>query len=162
MKRKLSLGAVTLVLLYAGVGFVLRACASDETKIRRLLGEMETAYDEGQPGACVRPLAKGWRHAGYELDREQLLGALFQISRERDRETHELLSRVAVDEDAAEIAVDGAHATLACEAVFSRLRRGTWQETWRLRVEAELAHGPDGWQIVASRHHDLAGTELGR
>ena len=162
MARKILGLVLALGALYLVGAWLVDTFTSDETKIRRIVADMEEAYNAGKPGSCVGPLAKDWRHEGYELDRELLLGALFQASRERDRETKQLLSCVAVDEDAAEVTLDGERATLACEAVFSRLRHGAWEETWRIHAEAELADGDDGWRIVKSRHQDLRGTQLGR
>lgn len=160
--KKILIGLVALTVLYLGTTFLIRSLASDETKIRWLVAGMEEAYNGGHAGQCVAPLAKNWRHAGTELDRELLLGALFQASRERDPKTRQHLSRVEVDEDAAAVTVTGERATFGADATFSRLRRGAWEETWRLRIEAELENGADGWEIVASRHTDLRGTHLGR
>jgi hypothetical protein len=160
--KKIVLSALALLGLWlAGRGLV-RFLASDETKIRWLVEQMETGYNEGKPGTCVGPLAKGWRHEGYELDREMLLGGLFQAARDRDKETRALRSQVALEPDSLVITVDGARATLTAEARFRRLRAGKWQDTWHLAIEAELEDGEDGWEIVQSRHTDLAGTQLGR
>jgi len=153
----LALGA-----LYAGVAFLVEVLTPEETKIRRLLGDMEEAYNAGRPGSCVEPVAKDWHHEGHEIDRELLFGALVQTALDRDRETKELRTRVELDEDAAEVAVDGERATAACDATFFRLRAGQWSESWRVHLEAELEDRDDGWEIVRSRHRDLAGTHLGR
>ena len=162
MARKILLSLLALAGLYLGVGLVVRFLASDETRIRWLIEQMEEAYNDGRPGSCVGPLARDWKHEGYSIDREMLLGGLFQAARERDKETRQLRSRVEVDEDALEIALDGERATLATEAVFSRLRAGQWERTWHLRIQAELVDGDEGWKIVKSRHEDLSGTHLGR
>ena len=161
MKRVL-LALLALLCLFLGGRGLARFFASDETKIRRLVAGMEEAYDEGRPGSCVGPLARDWHHEGSEIDRQLLLGALFQTARDRDSQTRELRSRVEVDEEAAVIVVDGERATLRLEAVFSRLRQGQWSESWRARIEAELVDGDDGWEIVHSRHEDVTGTHLGR
>jgi hypothetical protein len=162
MFRKILLLALALGALWVVGAWLVELLTSDETKIRRLVADMEEAYNAGSPGSCVGPLARDWRHEGYEVDRELLLGGLFQAARERDRETKQLRTRVEVDEDAMEVTVEGEHAALACDAVFSRLRAGQWNETWRAHLEAELADGDDGWKIVRSRHRDLRGTHLGR
>jgi hypothetical protein len=162
MVKKLLGLALALGALYVVGAWLVDLFTSDETKIRRIVAGMEEAYNEGRPGSCVGPLAKDWRHEGHEIDRELLLGALFQTARDRDRETKELRTRVEVDEEAAEVSVDGERASLACDATLSRLRAGQWSETWRVHIEAELADGDDGWEIVESRHRDLAGTHLGR
>ena len=162
MKKILLIAGAAVALFLAG-RWLVRALASDETKIRRLIESMEAGYDEGQPSKCVGPLAQGWRHEGYELDRELLRGALLQTAlQDRDRETKALSTRVDVLPDSIAITVDGETAKLACEAVFSRLRKGTWEETWRFEAEAELVDGEDGWEIVNSRHVDVRGTQLGR
>jgi hypothetical protein len=160
--KKILLGALTLAGLYLVSGVVIRFLASDETKIRWLVETMEEAYNAGRPGKCVGPLAKDWRHEGHGIDRDMLHGALFQVSRERDRETRELLSRVEVDEDALVISVDGDRATLQADTIFSRRRGAAWEPTWELSIEADLVDGDDGWEIVRSRHSDRAGTHLGR
>ncbi|HEX6885131.1 MAG TPA: hypothetical protein VF530_17285 [Planctomycetota bacterium] len=161
MKRVL-LAIAAVAALFLGVRGLVRHLAPDEVKIRRLVAAMEAAYNEGDPSGCVAPLARDWRHAGSEIDRRMLLGALFQTARDREKETRQLRSRVEVDEEAARVAVDGERATLTLEAVFARLRGGEWSETWRARIEAELVEGDDGWEIVQSRHEDLTGTHLGR
>lgn len=162
MKKILLMVSTGLVLILA-VRWLVLALASDETKIRRLVERMEAGYDEGQPSKCVGPLAEDWQHAGYELDRELLRGALLQTAlQDRDRETKELLTRVDVLPESLAITVDGETASLACEVVFSRLRKGAWEETWRMRAAADLVDGEDGWEIVRSRHEDLRGTQLGR
>lgn len=162
MAKRILFALIALVVLFLGARSLLRFFSSDETKIRRLVAQMEEAYNAGKPGSCVGPLSKDWRHEGYELDRELLLGALFQAARERDKETRQLRTRVEVDEQAVVVTVDGEHATLATEATFFRLRAGAWEESWRMRIEAELSDGDDGWEIVKSRHQDERGTHLGR
>ena len=162
MARKLLLPLLGIVALYLGVGFVVRFFTPAETKIRKRVAHMEDAYNRGNPGECIEPLARDWHHAGYELDRQMLFGALLQTAQERSHETRELLTRVTIDEDAATVNVQDERATLELEALFERRRGDTWHETWRIRVTAELVDGDDGWQIVASRHEDLRGTQLGR
>ena len=162
MLKRILLALAGLLFVYLGVGYLIHLLASDQTEIRWLVEDMEEAYNTGDAGDCVAPLARNWRHEGYELDRQVLLGAVFQASRERDRSTHEMLTRVEVAEDSIQVAVDGERATLTVEAVFWRLRKGAWEETWRIRVEGELADGEDGWKIVKTRHSDLRGTHLGR
>lgn len=162
MIRKLLLPVFALAVLYVLGAWLVELFTSDDTKIRRVVARMEAAYNAGKPGSCVGPLSRDWRHEGHEIDRDLLLGALFQTARDRDQETRELRTRVEVDEDAAEIAVDGETATLAAEATFFRRRAGAWEESWRIRVSAELANGADGWEIVKSLHQDLRGTHLGR
>ena len=160
---------VVLALCLAGLAALLTVTLTPWLLILLVLVWVWLALDERPStltlvgGAIVITAGFGETgHEGHSIDRQLLLGALFQAARERDRETRELLSKVEVDEDAAAITVEGERATLACEALFSRLRRGTWEEAWRARFTAELVDGDDGWEIVRSRHEDLRGTHLGR
>lgn len=162
MLRRALLPLLALGAAYLAVAGLIELFTSDETKIRRLVAQMEEAYNDGDPGDCVEPLAADWRHEGHELDRQMLFGALLQTARERDRETKQLRTRVEIDEDATVIVVDGDRATFTCDAVFFRLRAGAWAESWRMRAEAELVDGDYGWEIVRSRHADERGTHLGR
>ena len=161
-KFTLALLLASIPLAYIGSGVVRRWFASDETEIRWLVAGMEEAYNAGDPSDCVEPIATGWQHAGSELDRRMLFGALLQIAQERERETRQLRSRVEIDEEAATIAVAGERATLALDAQFLRRKGAEWQPSWQARITAELVDGGDGWEIVASAHEDLAGTHLGR
>lgn len=161
-KFTLALTLASLPLAWLGSGFVLRWFASDETKIRWLVESMEESYNVGDPSDCVEPIAADWRHAGTEMDRRMLFGALLSIAQERERETRQLRSRVEIDEEAAKIVLAGERATLTLDAQFLRKRSDEWQPSWHVRITAELVDGDDGWEIVSSRHEDLAGTHLGR
>jgi hypothetical protein len=161
-KFTLALTLSALPLAWLGSGFVLRWFASDETKIRWIVASMEEDYNAGDPSDCIEAIAANWRHEGTEMDRRMLFGALLGIARERDRETRQLRTKVEVDEEAAAITVDGERATLTLEAQFLRRKGEDWAPSWRTRIEADLRDGDDGWEIVASRHEDLAGTHLGR
>lgn len=160
--KKLLLALGFALVLYLGVRWVVHALTPDEQRIRNLLVEMEQAYNEGDAGDCVAPLARDWHHEGYELDRRMVLGAVFQASRERDRELGIQLSRVDVDEDGAEVAVAGDHATVSVVATFQRWRKGEWQDSWHFRAHGELVDGDEGWEFVRTRHEDLQGTQLSR
>ena len=161
-KFTFALALAALPLLYLGGRSVFLWLTPDESRIRWIVADMEQAYNAGDPSGCVEPIARTWRHAGTELDRQMLFGALLRIAQERDRETRALRSRVEVDEDAAEVEIDGEQATLTVEATFQRRRGDEWKPSWTVRITAELVDGDDGWEIVRSRHEDRAGTHLGR
>lgn len=161
MKRVL-LAIAGLVALALCVRWVVLAFVSDATKIRRIVEDMEAAYDAGNPGEVVDPLAFDWHHDGVELDRRMLFGALLGVARDRDRTTGEVRTRVDVAPEALVIAVEGDHATLEAEAVFERRRGEDWQETWRVVFDADLEKRGGDWTIVRSAHRDVRGTHLGR
>lgn len=157
------MGLATVAVAFVVGRWVVLSMVSDETKIRWLVERMEEGYDDGDLSDCVGPLSDDWHHEGYLVDRERLKLGLFQAFREeRDRDTGKRTSKVDVDEDGMQIAVDGDEATLTAEAVFSRLRGEAWEDTWNIRVEAHLEKGDDGWKIVRTSHEDLKGTQLSR
>ena len=162
MKRALLVVFALVFLFFLGRWIVI-ALASDETKIRWLVENMEDGYNEADAGDCIGPLAEDWTHEGYEVERELIRGAILQdYLQDRDRETKKLRRRVDVDHDTLVVEVDGDTARFTVEVTFERLREGEWEETWRMRAQAELQAGEDGWKIHRTRHEDLRGTQLSR
>ena len=163
--RLVFVGLAILVMLVVGVRTLYFALASDETKIRWLVEQMEEGYDEGDVSDCVGPLAKDWRHEGQsELDRDLLKGGLLRefLQEGRDSETKERTRKVDVVDDSLSIAVTDETATLSVRVAFSRKRASGWEETWRAEIEADLRDGDDGWKIVKTRHADLDGSSRTR
>jgi hypothetical protein len=161
--RNLLLLTLVVLLLWIGGRWLVYALASDETRIRWMLGTMEEGYNSGDVGDAVGPLARDWSHEGHSLDRELVKGGLIRESlQDRDPETKELMRRVELDGETLVVTVDGDAATLEVEASFARQREGAWETTWRALVSGELRRGEDGWEIHRTRHRDLEGTQLSR
>jgi hypothetical protein len=157
-----------LLLLAALVAFVALAravyvwMASDETRIRWVIERMEEGFDAGSANGATSGLAPGWRHEGQVHERRMVHDGLLRVFwEERDPKTKELLLRVEVPEESLAIRVDGERAELEAQARFERRRGGEWQPQWTIAIEAELALGEDGWEIVRSRHRDVEGRDLG-
>ncbi len=162
MKRALLVVSAVFFLFFLGRWIVI-ALASDETKIRWLVENMEDGYNEADAGDCIGPLAEDWTHEGYEVERELIAdGIRRDYLQDRDRDTKKLLRRVDIDEDTLVVEVDGDTARFTVEVIFERLQNGEWEETWRMRAHAELRAGDDGWKIHRTRHEDLSGTQLSR
>ena len=162
LKQVLTVIAGSLVLYFVGRWVVL-ALASDETRIRWMIENMEEAYNEGKAGRCVAPLAKNWTHDSYDGVNRDLVFAVLarEVLGPEAKQRGE--RRVVVDPEGLLIEVlDEERASLTAEVDFSRLLEEEWQSRWRARVEADLEKGEDGWRIVRSRHTDLEGTQLSR
>jgi len=160
MKRVL-LGLLFLVVALIAVRQVVFLLASDETKIAWLIEGMEEGFNDAHAGRAVEGLANDWGHAGSPIDRSSLQAALFQEFRsfgqsKKGRETY----RVTVIEDSLEITVDGDRASIACEAEFARQHEEEWSPVWRIRIDAKLEDGEDGWRFTSSSHEDLVGWGL--
>lgn len=171
MRRALAV-LVALPLLWLGGRALVRAFASDETRIRWMLASMEEGYNTGDVGDAVAPLHRDWSHEGTELDRDLIRAGLArELFQDRDPRTKKLRRRVELDPGSVEVAVGEDGADVALVARFARLDprpdagaedEAAWGVVWTARIEAELVRTDDGWRILRSRHADVEGTQLSR
>jgi hypothetical protein len=162
MKRLLLLALATVIVVL-GVRALVRSLASDETKIRWRIESIVEAYNSGDVGDTIYPIAKDWRHDGSLFDREDMRRVLVaEFFQDRDPETKKLARRVEVDTDALVVEIDGDTASAEFEASFSRLIKGEWIPGWRARITADFESGKNGWFVHASRHINLDNTPLSR
>lgn len=164
--KRVLLGLAGLVLLALAGRALVRALASDETRIRWLVGDAVHAFNETHTKGCLAPLADEWRHQPYGVDRELLKAALVRVFFQAvDPETKAFLFEAEVDTDAmtVQVAEDGRTATIAGEALFSARRGDALDPTWRVRFSGELEKDPEkGWLVVRSAHENVEGTGLAR
>ena len=159
--RRVLLALIALAALVL-VGQRLRvALASDATRIRWRLEQMEAGFNEARLGACLRGVADGWRDTESGVDRALLADLLRSLFfHERDPESGRFPFRVELEPEALAIAVDPqveGRAQVEAVARFSMLERGEWSETWRLRLRATLEqHEELGWQVVRSERETLS------
>jgi hypothetical protein len=158
MARYLTLAALALLLAWGGC-VLWRGLASDETQIRWRIEEATEAFNAARPGSTVAPLADAWwdRTSGIHKDtlHQLLVGLMLQEKDEGGRFRYAVL--VPPESLAIEVLEDGkAHATL--EAAFFRTLGGERKLQWRFALEADLAEGDDGWEIVATEHRTLEGS----
>ena len=160
MKRSLLMILVLVAALVCG-RWACSAFASDETKIRRLLAEMEDGFNEGSGKRATSGLAETWKHAGRARSREDLRGyLLIEFQQQRAQKARRLTLRVEIPEDSIAISVEGDRAHLELEARFEKLAGEEWRPQWRTRIRAVLARGEEGWQIVETEKEDLEGNGL--
>lgn len=160
MKPYLWIAAVLLAGFFLA-RWAFSALASDETKIRRLVAEMEDGFNEGSGRRATSGLAETWKHAGETLSRDDLRGYLLaEFHQQRSQKARRLTLRVEIPADSLAIEVEGERARLVLEAHFEKLAGEEWQPLWRTRIEAVLADGADGWQIVETEKDDIEGHGL--
>lgn len=159
--KRVFLVLVLLVVGYVGVRWLVVALASDETRIRWSVEEMVAGFNEGSGKRATSGFAETWDHGDTELRRDDLRGYLLaEFQQQRSQKARRLTLRVDVPEDTLVIAVVDERATLELEARFEKLRGEEWQPLWRMRVEAVLSKGEDGWKIVETAKEDLEGRGL--
>jgi hypothetical protein len=154
---------LALIALAALVLAAQRACvalASQTTRIRWRLEEMESGFNAAELGPCMRGIAAAWRDEESGIGRAELADGLRVLFfQEVDADSRAFRYRVGFDRQSLTIELDPAregHARVALEALFELLERGAWAPTWRVRIEADLARdGELGWQVTRSRHTTL-------
>jgi hypothetical protein len=134
--------------------------ASDATRIRWRLEEMEEGFNASRLAPCLRGVADGWRDADARVDRDRLADVLRSLFfHEVDPDSGRFLYRVELERETLEIETDPAgdgQARVQVVALFSTLQGQAWSPTWRVRVRAEMAEDEDdGWQAIRSEHETL-------
>jgi len=152
----IALSAIALAGQRAYVAF-----ASQTTRIRWRIAEMESGFNAAELGPCMRGIAATWRDEERALDRAELADGLRALFfQEVEPESHAVRYRVGIDRESLAIELDPereGHARVTLEARFELLDRGAWSPTWRVRIEAQLARDAQlGWQVTHSRPTTLA------
>ena len=159
--RRVLLVLIGLAALVA-VGQRLRVwLASDATRIRWRLEEMEQGFNATRLGPCLRGIAADWRDEQGRVDRALLADLLRSLFfHEQDPESGRFPYRVELERESITIGPgpqEGGRAEVEVVALFSALEGGDWSPTWRVRVRGELVQHEDlGWQVVSSEHETLS------
>lgn len=158
--RRVLLIAIALSLL-ALLGLRVRWwLASDATRIRWRLEEMEAGFNDARLAPCLRGVAADWRDADAGVDRERLADVLRSLFfHENDPDSGRFLYRVELERDglAIEVEPEGeGRARVDLVARFSTLQGGDWSPTWRVRLRVDMLEDAErGWQAVRSEHETL-------
>lgn len=159
MKRVL-IGFVAAAALYFLGGLVVRALASDETKIRWRVESMIDGFNRERASPILRGFAQEFRDDTSEADRELVHQAVVSLFfRERDPQTKRFLLRAEIDPETlvVEVSEDGSAATVnGVLTLFER--KGELEDVlWSASFEGELVRGEDGFRFVRSTHETVGG-----
>jgi hypothetical protein len=158
VKRVLVL-ALALALLGFGVRALVRALASDETKIRRVVESMADGFDRTRMDPILDGLDKSYVDETSGATRQELREALaYLFFTAKDETTKAFPYRAKVE--VGSVAVNRPTAECAAEVRFVDLRGGKEAPTWEIAVRLELARGEDGWKIVKSNYETRSGRML--
>lgn len=163
MKRILLvlLGAAAL---FVGVRAIVRALASDETKIRWLVLDMADGFDRTRMDPILAGLARGYVDLTSGVDRDGLRQALAYLFFTAKEETSKKFPyRVEVAIRRIEVrAGEEDRRTAECELDLTFLaRHGEIEKTsWAIAVSARLERGDDGWRIVTTTHDTTSGRRI--
>ncbi len=154
---------VVLVLALAGLGFgvraLVRALASDETKIRRVVEAMADGFDRTRMDPILEGLDRTYADETSGATRQDLREALaYLFLTAKDETTKAFPYRAKVE--IGPVAVHRPTAECAAEVRFVDLRGGKETAAWEIGVRLALARGDDGWKIVTSRYETTSGRML--
>ena len=158
MKRILLLAAAAIA-LWIGGRAVIRALASDETKIRRLVETMADGFDRTRMDPVLAGLAKDFVDETSGATRQEVREALaYLFFTAKDEATKGFPYRARVEIGKVEVH----RPTAACTADvrFVDLRGGKETTAWEIGLQLELARGDGGWRILKSRYETRSGRML--
>lgn len=160
MKRLLAAIAVLALVFFAGRAIV-RALASDETRIRWTLEEMRDGFNDAEPAPVIDHLHPLFREEENGVDLAQVEQALIAVCLgEIDSTTKTFALRADCDFDAWSVALgpDDAQASAKGEVGLFRSRQGVEKLVWRAKVELELVEDEhDGWLVRRGSFETLEG-----
>ncbi|TAJ24711.1 MAG: hypothetical protein EPO68_01145 [Planctomycetota bacterium] len=160
MKRLLAAIAVLALVYFAGRAIV-RALASEETKIRWALEEMRDGFNDAEPAPVIDHLHPLFREeqSGADLDMaEQALIAVCIGEIDSTTKTFALRAEADFDAWAVELGADDATATAKGDVGLFRSRAGVEKLEWRAKVELELVDDEhEGWLVQRAAFETLEG-----
>ena len=157
MKKILAVLAVA-VLWIAGRALV-RALASDETKIRRIVAEMADGFDRTRMDPILAGLHREFVDETSGATRQEIregLAYLFFTAKDEATKGFPYRARVEITS----LAVHRPTAECAADVRFVDVRGGKETPAWEIAVRFELDHGDDGWRIRKSSYETRSGRML--
>jgi hypothetical protein len=188
MLRKGLLALIALALVYWGVSALVRAFASDETRIRWVLEEMAEGFNETQLAAATQGVGESFRDDTSGYGKAELIEALrYVFMSSKHPVTRAFPYRLEIPREqldielrAARAGEHGEHArakflarVIEPDPAPTRAARGAAaadEETesaatsapeprvWDLRVQADFTLTEDGWKLARSTHEKLSGS----
>ncbi len=162
--KRILLAVVAVVLLFFVGRAVVRALASDETKIRRVVANMAEGFDRTRMDPVLAGLARDFEDESSGATRQEVReGLAYLFFNAKDEATKRFAYRV--ETEIQRIGVDRSDKgapTAQCEmtARFLDVRGGKESPAWEISVAASLVRGEDGWRIRRTKYATKAGTML--
>lgn len=160
MKRPalLLLGTVALAIAaYAGY----RMSASDETRIRWLLEDAASSFNNTHLSGCLEAFDKDYKDTTMSrVDRAVLANVLRYLFLKRvDPKTKAFLYRVRLPEEdlAIQVGEQGQQAEASFALDLEERHEDQWQSAWQLEVTAQLHKVEGDWLILRSSHETVMG-----
>ena len=159
--NRFLLSALAAFAAFFGVRAIVRALASDETKIRWVLEEMADGFNSTRTSRVLGGLSSDFLDETWGADRELVhAGLAHMFFEEKDPETKHFLYRVEIPKEEVAIDVDGDAAGVNLAAVFFEVHGATEKLAWKAHVHAAFVKTKDGWKIRRSESKSVEGQRL--
>lgn len=161
MLRKIGLALVAAGVLWLGIRALVRALASDATRIRWNIEDACEGFSDARMAPILDVLARDFVDdtAGARRD-DVRTGAAYEFFTEKDPRTRQFPLRAELVPGSLLVDVkDGSPRTAQARFTIrvTDTRGGGARTVWEFRVTGSMIDGDEGWQLTRSTHQDLAG-----
>lgn len=162
--KRILFGTLLLLALVFGVRAIVRALASDETKIRWRIEEMAEGFNDTRMNPILAGLAQDFVDETTGARKDDARAGLAQLFLQRkDPQTKQFPYRARVPEEQLTLSVQpGEPRTAAAQFVLEceESHGEAWSPAWKAKVRAELALDSSGWRITGTHFETIEGKRL--
>jgi hypothetical protein len=162
--KRLLLVLLALVALYFGVRALVRALASDDTRIRWLVADMADGFDDTRMNPILSGLAQDFVDEGSGARKDDVRAGLAQLFLQRkDPKTKKFPYRARIEQEGFTVRVHSAESKSG-EADFVLVLEESagelWHVAWKAQVHAQLGEDSGDWFLRRTRVDTLEGQRL--
>jgi len=157
--KRILLGLAAAAVLWIGGRALVRALASDETKVRRVIETMADGFDRTRMDPILAGLSRDFADESSGATRQDVregLAYLFLTAKDEKTKAFPYRAQVSIGR----LAVHRPTAECDADVRFVDLRGGKEAPAWEIAAHLELVRGDDGWVIRRSRYETRSGRML--
>ena len=159
--QRFLLSAIATIAAVFGIRAIVHALASDPTKIRWVIEDMASGFNDTRTGRVLDGLSRDFLDETWGADREMVhAGLAHMFFEEKDEATKRFLYRLEIREDELSIDVVGTQASTNFIARFFEVHGAKETTAWTARMHADFVKTDDGWKVRRSQSKSLEGTRL--
>jgi hypothetical protein len=159
---RIGVGIAAAGALWLAGGWLVRALASDETRIRLALERACEGFDAARVDPVLDVLAPDFQDGTTGFQRADVHAALSAaFFQEKDPDTRAFPYRVEVDFGGASIEIEPGEpdaARVAFTATVVDVRGGERREAWSFQVEGRMEEREQGWCFVEMTQRTVSGS----
>ena len=163
--RRIFIGALAIGAVCLFAYWLFLTLASDDTRIRWLIEDMESGFNNGTPSTLADGLAENFSHGESGANRQiVLLGFLQFVQRNSDKEKNFVLRCEVTAVDEIEVDAEADPPTAQATVTVSFFRRGprssvddAGEKVGTVTFEGRLVVEGGNWKIVGVSHRVVEG-----